>query len=96
MKQKFHQNNYDEFWFWRDASGREVDLIRQDDFMFNTIEIKSTSTIMHNLFKGLEYFESLAKDLVKSKTLVYAGLKIKSEQFQMWFLGMKLNNYICK
>jgi uncharacterized protein len=74
-KQNYHQNNYDEFWFWRDASGHEVDLIRQDDFMFNTIEIKSTSTIMHNLFKGLEYFETLAKDLVKSKTLIYAGLE---------------------
>ena len=74
-KQNYHQNNFDEFWFWRDASGHEVDLIRQDDFMFNIIEIKSTTTIMHNLFKGIEYFESLAKKDVKSKTLIYAGLE---------------------
>lgn len=74
IKLNYHQNNYDEFWFWRDASGHEVDLIRQDDFRFNIIEIKATKTIMFDLFKGLLYFETLAKDDVKSKTLVYAGL----------------------
>ena len=75
IKQNYHQNNYDEFWFWRDASGHEVDLIRQDDFRYNIIEIKSTKTIMHNLFKGITYFEALAKESVKTKTLVYAGLE---------------------
>jgi hypothetical protein len=30
---------------------------------------------MHNLFKGIAYFEDLAKENVKSKTLVYAGLE---------------------
>lgn len=74
IKLNYHQNNYDEFWFWRDASGHEVDLIRQDDFRFNIIEIKATKTIMFDLFKGLLYFETLAKDDVKSKTLIYAGL----------------------
>ncbi len=75
VKQNYHQNNYDEFWFWRDASGHEVDLIRQDDFRFNVIEIKSTKTIMQDLFKGITYFEALAKENVKSKTLVYSGLE---------------------
>lgn len=75
IKLSYHQNNYDEFWFWRDSSGNEVDLIRQDDFRFNIIEIKATKTIMFDLFKGLLYFETLAQDDVKSKTLVYAGLE---------------------
>ena len=30
---------------------------------------------MHNLFKGITYFEALAKESVKTKTLVYAGLE---------------------
>lgn len=75
VKQNYHQNKMEDFWFWRDSSGHEVDLIRQDDFMYNLIEIKSTKTIMHDLFKGLEYFSALAKESVKSKTLVYAGLE---------------------
>lgn len=75
VKQNYHQNKMEDFWFWRDSSGHEVDLIRQDDFMYNLIEIKSTKTIMHDLFKGLEYFSALAKENVKSKTLVYAGLE---------------------
>lgn len=75
IKQNYHQNKMEDFWFWRDSNGNEVDLIRQDDFMYNLIEIKSTKTIMHDLFKGIEYFSALAKENVKSKTLIYAGLE---------------------
>ena len=75
VKKNYHNNLMQEFWFWRDSQGKEVDLIVQDDYLFNVFEVKSTTTIMPDLFKGLEYFESLAKDLVKTKTLVYAGLE---------------------
>jgi hypothetical protein len=30
---------------------------------------------MSDLFKGMSYFENLAPQLVKSKTLVYSGLE---------------------
>lgn len=74
VKQNYHQNLMQDFWFWRDSAGHEVDLIRQDDDLLNIIEIKSTATISKNLFKGLNYFQNLAQDDVKSKSLVYAGL----------------------
>jgi predicted AAA+ superfamily ATPase len=75
VKQNFHQDKGDEFWFWRDSAGHEVDLIRQDDFLYNVIEIKSTATITYDLFKGMTYFKDLAKENVKSQTLIYAGLE---------------------
>ena len=75
VKRNYHNNLMQDFWFWRNAQGKEVDLIIQDDYLYNIIEIKSTSTIMHNLFDGIEYFSKLAKDNVKTKTLVYAGLE---------------------
>jgi uncharacterized protein len=75
VKQNYHQNLMQEFWFWRDSAGHEVDLIRQDDDKLNVIEIKSTATISQDLFKGLQYFSQLAKDTIKSQTLVYAGLE---------------------
>ncbi|MDP2158969.1 MAG: ATP-binding protein [Flavobacterium sp.] len=73
IKQNFHQNKMEEFWFWRDSNGHEVDLIRQDDDLLNVIEIKSTKTVTTDLFKEINYFENLAKDEIKSKSLVYAG-----------------------
>lgn len=74
VKQNYHQNLMSEFWFWRDSAGHEVDLIRQDDQQLNVIEIKSTTTISQELFKGLSYFSALAKENIKSQTLIYAGL----------------------
>ncbi len=75
VKQNWHQNKMEEYWFWRDSSGHEVDLIRQDDYLYNVIEIKSTTTITQELFKGITYFANLAKENVKSQTLIYAGLE---------------------
>jgi predicted AAA+ superfamily ATPase len=73
IKQNYHNNKMEDFWFWRDSAGHEVDLIRQDDDLLNVIEIKSTKTITTDLFKEINYFENLAKDEIKSKSLVYAG-----------------------
>lgn len=74
VKQNYHQNLMKEFWFWRNSAGHEVDLISQEDDLLDVIEIKATSTISQDLFKGLLYFENLAKDNVRGKTLVYSGL----------------------
>jgi|APHig6443717817_1056837.scaffolds.fasta_scaffold12126_2 uncharacterized protein len=75
VKSNYHLNLLRDFWFWRDSAGHEVDLLWQDDERLNLIEIKATQTIMSDLFKGMSYFENLAPQLVKSKSLVYAGLE---------------------
>ena len=75
LKSSYHQNLLRDFWFWRDAAGHEVDLLWQDDERLNLVEIKATQTIMSDLFKGMTYFENLAPQLVKTKTLVYAGME---------------------
>jgi uncharacterized protein len=73
VKRNYHRNAMEEFWFWRDSNGNEVDLIRQYDELLDVFEIKSTRTLKPELFKGLDYFHKLAKDEVQSKTLVYTG-----------------------
>lgn len=75
LKSSYHQNLLRDFWFWRDSAGHEVDLLWQDDEQLNLVEIKATQTIMSDLFQGMAYFENLAPQLVKSKTLVYAGME---------------------
>jgi uncharacterized protein len=71
VKNNAHQNLQQEFMFWRDAVGNEVDLLVQTDQKVNAIEIKATSTIKYDLFKGLNYFSTLYPDFIKSKNLVY-------------------------
>lgn len=73
LKQNYHNNQGKDFYFWRDSTGNEVDLIIHNDDKIDIIEIKATETILPEVFKGLNYFEKLAKDEIKSKTLVYAG-----------------------
>ena len=88
LKSSYHQNLLHDFWFWRDAAGHEVDLLWQNDERLNLVEIKATQTIMSDLFKGMAYFENLAPQLVKSKTLVYAGMENQqrsSEKVVSWY-----------
>lgn len=73
IKNNYHNNLIRDFWFWRDVQGHEVDLIWQDDFLLNIVEIKASQTITQDMFKGLQYFENLAKSEIKSKSLVNSG-----------------------
>lgn len=74
VKKNYHNNLLRDLWFWRDAVGHEVDLIWQETELLNLIEIKSSETIMSDMFKGLTYFEKLKPKLIESKTLVHTGL----------------------
>ena len=73
QKRNYHQNQFRNFWFWRDSNGREVDMLEKSVRGFDIYEIKSTSTIMPKLIKGLDYFDHITKGRVKSKTLIYGG-----------------------
>ncbi len=60
-------------WFWRDSHGNEVDLLLEKSQHAEIVEIKSTGTVIPDLFKGLNYFSDLMKDDNLEKTLVYGG-----------------------
>ena len=51
--------------------GNEVDLLEKS--ICEIVEIKSTGTVIPDLFKGLNYFSDLMKDDNLEKTLVYGG-----------------------
>jgi len=74
VKRKHHKNEKQtDLWFWRDSEGNEVDLLLQKPQGTEIVEIKSTQTIMPDLFKGLNYYSALEKEVKLTKTLVYAG-----------------------
>ncbi len=73
IKRMYHKNELQDIWFWRNSAGHEVDMIVQKGFNLSLTEFKSTKTIMSDLFKGLQYFENLAKSKSLTKSLVYTG-----------------------
>jgi len=73
VKRMYHKNDLHDICFWRDSSGNEVDLIEQEGLNLKLTEIKSTQTVMPELFKGFKYFEQHSKKNNLVKTLVYTG-----------------------
>ena len=73
VKRMHHVDNVQDVWFWRDSAGHEVDFLIQYGLTLHVVEFKSTQTIMTEAFKGLTYFENLAKGVSLTKSLVYAG-----------------------
>lgn len=73
FKQNQHRYLLRDYWFWRDTSGNEVDLLTKKGLLFDLFEIKSTQTILSKVFKGLDYFQNLVPDGIHSRTLIYGG-----------------------
>ncbi|OJX36833.1 MAG: AAA family ATPase [Flavobacteriia bacterium 40-80] len=73
VKQMHHHNDLRDIWFWRDASGNEIDLLVESENGVTIAEFKASMTIMPDMFKGLTHFEAISgwKDL--NKQLVYGG-----------------------
>ena len=62
-----------DYYFWRDVQNHEVDLLWQENHFVNIVKIKATKTISQDMFKGIVYFNNLAKNSIKSSTLVHTG-----------------------
>jgi len=59
--------------FWRDASGHEVDLLLDAGARLHAMESKSSETIQADLFRGLEHYAGIAGKRCASTTLIYPG-----------------------
>lgn len=73
QKQNYHNYLHQDFYFWRDSNGNEVDLLIPNESGFDIFEIKASETILKQQFKGLEYLENIAQGSVTKKTLIYGG-----------------------
>lgn len=76
-KQNEHRYQHQDFYFWRDSNGNEVDLLRPEGMTFDIFEIKSSQTILSDQFKGLKFLQEIAQEAVAAKTLIYGGNEIQ-------------------
>lgn len=73
IKKNHHQYLLREYWFWRDSNGHEIDLLHKSAKGFDVFEIKSTSTVLPKLFKGMDYFDNISEGRTRKKYLIYGG-----------------------
>jgi predicted AAA+ superfamily ATPase len=75
MKHSWNHRTHEHYYFWRDASGNEIDILIESGITLKAVEIKSAKTIHGDFFRSLAHFAKLNPRA--SFYLVYGG-----EEFQ--------------
>lgn len=71
MKQSWNHRTHEKYYFWRDTSGNEIDLLMERGQELAAIEIKSGKTIQPDFFRNLNHFRKV--NPAASFWLVYGG-----------------------
>jgi uncharacterized protein len=73
LKQRFNAGESGELYFYRDATGNEVDLLIPNGRQFDAIEMKAGATVNSDYFRGLAAFEKAFPAAIVSGSVVYGG-----------------------
>lgn len=73
VKRKFNSASNEEFYFWRDSNGNEVDCLIETGQKLKAIEIKVGQTIKSEFFNNLYLWNNLNKEKNKDLNLIYGG-----------------------
>lgn len=73
FKQYYHRGMRPRFFFYRDSTGNEVDLVLERGQGLALIEIKSGQTVTKQYFQGMNRFYKLVEDRIKGGLVVYDG-----------------------
>jgi len=79
IKNTWNQGNSLSSYFWRDSKGKEIDLLIEKGKQLKIVEIKSSKTIRHNFFNGVNYFEKIAHGYSIQKHIVYGGNEMRKQ-----------------
>jgi uncharacterized protein len=84
MKARYNQALDPRLFFYRDVSGKEVDLLIQKGSHLIPIEIKSNKTFSPSFLNNLKYFHLQCPKKAKDGAIIYSGDKTqKIESFQL-------------
>jgi hypothetical protein len=72
-KQFMHRGETPRLYYWRDAAGREVDLLIESGRHLIPLEAKSAQTVAADFLGGLSYWSGLRKQANAQAALVYGG-----------------------
>lgn len=73
-KNKLNVGEKPSFYFWRDSTGHEIDLLSDEGMIHRAVEIKSGQTVQPSFFDGLDFYTNLPHTTeVVRPYLVYGG-----------------------
>ncbi|MCS6934169.1 MAG: ATP-binding protein [Chitinophagales bacterium] len=73
LKNAFHRADNRTFYFWRDNTGNEIDLVFEKGNKIHLYEIKLSATMSETLLRNLWLFDKLNTGEHTRKTLIYTG-----------------------
>jgi len=73
LKARFNQGESAEMYFYRDATGNEVDLLLPAGRRLRAVEIKAGATVNPDYFRGLAGFAASYPDALEAGSVVYGG-----------------------
>ncbi|MEO8820438.1 MAG: ATP-binding protein [Ginsengibacter sp.] len=75
MKNYLNKAQVPALFFWRDSTGNELDCLIEEVLRLKCLEIKSSTTLNSDFFKGLNYYKDLSNSDEKDLYLIYGGDK---------------------
>lgn len=93
FKNRYHSGKMPHFYFYRDKSQNEVDLIAERGTQLYAYEVKSAKSFTKGFVKNLNYFRKTAGDDVVSTQVIYDGEQDidTSENGMLNFRNLKFN-----
>ncbi len=81
LKERFNKGKDNNFYFYRDKSQREVDVVQWNGIYLNAYEIKSGVSYKPDYFKSIDYLKSLLGERITRSAVIYDG---KTENDQLY------------
>ena len=72
-KQRLHNGESPQFYYWRDNTGNELDLLEEGFQSVDVWEMKAGATVNADFFKGFAYLSKIEGLPLGAKTLIYGG-----------------------
>lgn len=73
LKNRFNMGLDSNLYFYRERSGREVDIIQTESLQLRLWEVKSSSTYNPEFRRNIDYLKSLLGDRISSAKVIYDG-----------------------
>jgi len=73
LKSAYNKADVPAIYYWRDKTGREIDVIIEKSDKLIPIEIKAGKTIVSDFFKNIKYWNKLSKNNKDNSYVIYGG-----------------------
>lgn len=79
IKAKLNKGEKPELYFYRDKTGREIDMIEDMGLTLNAYEIKSATRFEKSYFRHVDYLDRLIPGKLQRKAVIYDGQSFVTE-----------------